>query len=370
MNIIVAPDKFKGSLSADEVARAISAGIQAALPGATVVVLPIADGGDGTLSAFQRLGYDIGYVECSDALGRAHRARYGHRGRRAVIELAEVCGLANLSTSERAPRAATSFGLGQALSTVIARGATDVVIGLGGSASTDGGAGFLAGLGAQLRDAAGFEIAPGLEGLSQVSTCDLTGALSRLNGVRVRVASDVTNPLIGPSGAASVYGPQKGLDPREAIEADELLGRWADVLARAAGHDNRNRPGAGAAGGVGVACLALGVDLESGIELLLESLGVEELLRGASLVITGEGSLDLQTLQGKGPFGVVQLAAATDIPVVAICGRNLLTAEQSRSAGFAHVLSLLELEPDLDRCLTDPAPLLRQLGAHATSFRK
>jgi glycerate kinase len=246
------------------------------------------------------------------------------------------------------------------------------VLGIGGSAGTDGGAGLVSALGAGLLDAEGQEIADGGAALAGIARLDLSGLHPALAGAEIVVACDVDNPLTGPNGAAAVYGPQKGATPDDIARLDGALDRWADAVAVATGTDFRDNPGAGAAGGVGFAAIALlDAQLRPGIDLVLDLVGFHRQLAGASLVITGEGSLDEQTLSGKAPAGVAAGAVAAGIPVVAVCGRSLLTVEQWRAAGISAVYSLSDIEPDPSRSMANAAPLLERLAETiATDYLK
>ena len=259
-------------------------------------------------------------------------------------------------------------------------GCRTVVLGIGGSASTDGGAGMLQALGARLLDAAGRPLGPGGAALANLASVDLAGLHPALAETRVIVASDVDNPLLGPNGAAAVYGPQKGASVSDVAVLDAALARWADVAEpaaadgdrtgdRATGGDRasavppRDRPGAGAAGGVGFAAMAvLGAELQPGIRLVLDLVGFDRHLPGATLVVTGEGSLDAQTLSGKAPAGVAAAATAAGIPVVTVSGRLELTADQLREAGIRQAYALTDIEPDPRRCLAEAGPLLQTLS--------
>jgi glycerate kinase len=380
MRIVVAPDKFKGSLPAAGVAAAVAAGLRAARGDAEIVTLPVADGGDGTVDAAVAAGFERVPVTAAGPLGDPVQASYARRGEVAVVELACVCGLARLPGGRRAPLTASSFGAGEVLRAALDAGARQVVLGVGGSASTDGGAGLLAALGARVlggrgeplgREAGGRRLADGLD-LGEVAVLDLADlhpALSRAalrgaaRGAAVTLAADVDSPLAGPQGAAAVFGPQKGASPAEVELLDDGLRRWADVVTTAMGTDWSQAPGAGAAGGVGFAALAvLGARMRPGIELVLELTGFASRLAGADLVITGEGSLDAQSLTGKAPVGVARAAARLGVPVVAVAGRSTLTAEELAAAGIAAVYPLTDLEPDLGRCHTEAAVLLRRIG--------
>ena len=235
-------------------------------------------------------------------------------------------------------------------------GARRIILGVGGSASTDGGAGLLQALGARVLDASGEPVRPGGASLRDVAALDLTGLHPALHGAEIILAADVDNPLTGPDGAAEVYGPQKGASPAEVAALDAGLRRWAAVVAAAVGRDWSQAPGAGAAGGVGFAALAvLGATRRPGIELVLDLAGFETALDGADLVITGEGSLDAQSLAGKTPVGVARAAARRGIPVVAVAGRSTLTEAELAAAGIAAVYPLTDLEPDLERCRAEAA---------------
>jgi len=363
MKIVVAPDKFKGSLPATQVAAAIAVGLHAGLPGAEIVTIPVADGGEGTVDAAVAAGFERVPVTAAGPAGDPVRASYARRGEVAVVELAGVCGLARLPAGRPAPLTASSFGAGEVLRAVLEAGARRIVLGVGGSASTDGGAGLLQALGARVLDTSGEPVRPGGAGLRDVVTLDLTRLHRALYPADIILAADVDNPLTGPDGAAEVYGPQKGASPGEVALLDEGLRRWAAVVAAAVGRDWSRAPGAGAAGGVGFGALAvLGATRRPGIELVLDLTGFETALDGADLVITGEGSLDAQSLAGKTPVGVARAAARRGIGVIAVAGRSTLTEAELAAAGIAAVYALSDLEPDLERCRAEAARLLRRTG--------
>jgi glycerate 2-kinase len=363
MRIVVAPDKFKGSLPAAGVAAAVAAGLRSAAGDAEIVMLPVADGGDGTVDAAVAAGFERVPVTAAGPLGDPVRASYARRGEVAVVEMAGVCGLARLPDGRPAPLTASSFGVGEVLRVAVEAGARQVVLGVGGSASTDGGAGLLQALGARVLDVHGDPVRPGGAGLDEVAALDLTALDPAWRDVAVVLAADVDNPLTGPEGAAAVYGPQKGASPDEVARLDAGLRRWADAVAAAVGQDRSHVPGAGAAGGVGFAALAvLGARMRPGIDVVLELTGLESLLAGADLVITGEGSLDAQSLAGKAPVGVARAAARHGVRVVAVAGRNMLSADELATAGISAVYPLTDLEPDLERCHAEAAGLLRLAG--------
>lgn len=359
-HVLLAPDKFKGSLTAREVCGHLTVGLHAAAPQLRLRSVPVADGGDGTLDAALAAGFRLVPVRASGPTGAALDTAYAVRDGVAVVELADVSGLRRLPGGLPAPRTASSYGTGEVLAAALDAGCRRVVLGIGGSACTDGGAGMVQALGVRLHPQ---PAAAGGAALSAVRTVDLSGLHPRLSDVELVIASDVDNPLLGARGAAAVYGPQKGAGPADVGALEDGLTRWAAAVTAAIGRDLAGAAGAGAAGGVGFGAVAvLGATLQPGIDLLLDLVGFDAALLGASLVITGEGSLDEQTLMGKAPAGVAARAAAANIPVIAVVGRCLLTADQATAAGFTAVHPLTELRPDPQRCMTDAGPLLRQLG--------
>lgn len=366
MRVLVVPDKFKGSLSASQVAEHVAAGLVAAAPGITVVGIPVADGGEGTLEAAEAAGFRLVPVEVAGPTGAPLSCALAVRGSTAVVEMAAASGLAVLPAGRPAPLAATSLGTGQLVRAALDLGCTEVVIGVGGSACTDGGAGLLVGLGARLLDARGDELPPGGGALVDLDRVDVGGLDPRLGSVRVVLASDVDNPLLGPRGAAAVYGPQKGASPADVALLETGLRRWVDALGQALGAaavTAADAPGAGAAGGVGYACLAaLDALRRPGIDVVLDLTDFSAQLVGAGLVVTGEGSLDAQTLHGKAPAGVAARARAAGVPVVAVAGRCQLDAGELHAAGIAAAYALTDAEPDVDRCIRQARPLLERLA--------
>ncbi|RKT72999.1 glycerate kinase [Saccharothrix variisporea] len=322
-HVVVAPDKFKGTLSAPRVAAAVARGLREAVPDVEVRCLPVADGGDGTVDAAVAAGFLRVGRWVTGPVGKPVAASFAVRGTTAVVEVASAAGLALLD--EPAPLTATSTGVGELLVSALDSGARRIVLGVGGSACTDGGRGMLEAIG------------------------DRSFA-----GVEVVLASDVDNPLLGPSGAAAVYGPQKGATPADVEVLEERLARFAAEV----GPEYVDVPGAGAAGGIGFAALAvLGAVRRPGIEVVLELVGFASAVEGARLVITGEGSLDAQTRHGKAPAGVAK--AAGSVPTVAVAGRASVDPVE---LGLRGAYPLLDVEPDLTRCLAAPEPLLERLA--------
>lgn len=370
-HVVVASDKFKGSLPAREVAARVAAGLARGGFGGEVVAVPVADGGDGTVDAAVAAGYRRVELGVRGPVGKPVTAAFALREKTAVIEAAQACGLAMLPPGELAPLTATTRGVGELILAAVRMGAKRVVLGVGGTATTDGGAGLVQALGARLIDSTGYELPPGGGALTRLGKLDLS-RLRDLSDVEFLLASDVDNPLLGPNGAAAVYGPQKGASPDDVKVLEAGLERWATMAeaTTAAGTRVRDAPGAGAAGGLGFAALLfLGAKMQPGIELLLDLASFGERLDGARLVITGEGSLDSQTLRGKAAAGVARAAAAHEppVPVVAVAGRSTLTAGQLDEAGIARAYALTDLEPDVNRSMTEAGPLLEQVAARIAS---
>jgi glycerate 2-kinase len=363
MRIVIAPDKFKGSLPATEVAAAIAAGLRAVLPRAELVTIPVADGGDGTVDAAAAAGFERMPVTASGPTGEPVQASYARRGGHAIVELACVCGLARLPGGRREPMAASSYGMGEVVRAALDMGAREITLAVGGSASTDGGAGLLQALGARVLDARGAELGRGGAVLREAARIELAGLHPAVRSAAFTIAADVDSPLLGRRGAAAVYGPQKGASAAQVSQLASGLRRWAAVVAAAAGTDLSLAPGTGAAGGVGFAAQAvLGAVARPGAELVLELAGLDAALTGAALVITGEGSLDAQSLTGKAPVAVARAAARRGVPVIAVAGRSTLSPGQLRAAGITSVRTLAELEPEPERSIIRAGALLRRAG--------
>ncbi|MEV6215245.1 glycerate kinase [Nocardia sp. NPDC051833] len=363
--VVLAPDKFKGSLTAPEVAIALAAGIRRAAPSVDVRCVPVADGGDGMVDAFAAAGWQRVVVPAPGPTGEPSTAVYAVHGDTAVVELAAAVGLVKLPGGRLEPIRANTFGLGVVVAHALDHGAREIVLGLGGSASTDGGAGFLQALGLRLLDrdgrelrgdAAGFDVVALLSRVVSVDRAALHPAIAK---ARFTLACDVDNPLLGPAGAVAVYAPQKGADACRMVNLEAALTNWAAVL----GTGYAEIGGAGAAGGTGFGALAvLGAQVRPGIDVLLELLEFPALVAGANLVVTGEGSLDHQSMHGKAPVGVAAAAKAAGVPVVAAVGRTMLSPGEIRAAGFAGCYALADLEPNPARSIANAAALLERVG--------
>ena len=430
--MVVASDSFKGSLTSLQVGDAVRLGLLDVAPHAEVVVVPIADGGEGTVAAAVAAGWRAVPVAVHGPTGLWVTATVAVRGGRedlapipvaeqgliprigtaapqrstadtrhrtpdppplqpeatptvALVELADVCGLGRLPDAVPAPLTASSRGLGEAIRAALDLGAAEVIVGVGGSASTDGGAGMLAALGARLLDAGGVDLPDGGAALARLAHLDLSGLDPRLAHTYIALAADVDSPLLGPTGAAAVFAPQKGATPAEVDLLEAALTHWADVVESHPDvpiSTNRSlqgqeggvprvtdwsmggrMPGAGAAGGIGFALMAvLGAHRRSGIDVVLDLVGLDAALSRADLVITGEGSLDAQTLTGKAVRGVATRATAHGIPVVAVCGRRILDDAGLTALGLRAAYPLTELEPDVRRSMEAAAALLRRTG--------
>ncbi len=363
-HVVIAPDSFKGTLTAAEVAAHVAAGIERARPGTSTVQVPVADGGDGTVDAAEAAGYRKIEIGVRGPTGKPVTAAFAYSDGTAIVEAAQACGLARLPAGALAPLTANSRGVGELILAAARMRAKRIVLGLGGVATTDGGSGMVRAFGARLIDDMGVELPPGGTALARLDHLDLS-KLRDLSACEFIVAGDVDNPLLGELGAATVYGPQKGATPEDVVFLEEGLTHWADAVESALGASFRDSPGAGAAGGLGFAALAfLGAIMQPGIELMLDLLSFQSHLDGASLVVTGEGTLDHQTLHGKAPSGVARATAAVypDTPVVAVAGVNALTPDQLRSACITRAYALTDIEPDEAICRATPGPVLESLA--------
>ena len=345
MRVLIAPQEFKGSLSAAEAAQAMAEGLRRALPDADLDLAPMADGGPGTVEALvaagggQRLSATV-----ADPLGRPVEAAWGllEEGSTAVIEMAAASGLVLLRSQERDARRTSTYGTGQLIAAALGAGCRRLVIGLGGSATNDGGAGMAQALGARLSDEEGHDLSPGGAALASLAHIDVSGLDGRLRDCQVLGATDVTNPLCGPHGASAIYGPQKGASPADVQELDTALAHYAAVIERDLGKRVAEVPGAGAAGGIGAGLIAfLDAELRPGAQLVAEVVGLEKRIAAADLVVTGEGRLDAQTAYGKTVATVARLARGQGRPVVALAGRVDDAREACSTLGLEAALSIV-----------------------------
>jgi len=369
VKIVVAPDSFKECLPAEAVADAMAGGVRAAAPGAEVVCVPMADGGEGTVRALvAATGGKVHVARATGPLGEPVEAELGMLGdgHTAVVEMAAASGLPLVPPDRRDPMAATTYGTGELILAALELGATRLVLGIGGSATVDGGAGMAEALGARFLDDARQPIPRGGGGLALLARIDLAGLDPRLAGLACDVACDVDNPLVGPRGAARVYGPQKGATPAMVEALDAGLARLADAVERDLGVAVRDVPGAGAAGGLGAGLMAfLGARLRSGVELVIQAVGLEERLRGADLVLVGEGQMDAQSAYGKVPVGVSRLARGLGVPAVAVVGSLGEGYEAVHDEGIAACFSILDRAMGLEEAFRRAEKLLARAAQEA-----
>lgn len=361
MKIVVAPDSFKESLSAPEVAAAMARGITLAAPHARIHCVPMADGGEGTVHAvLAGTQGERRTAVAQNALGEPIDADWALLGDgTAVIEMATAGGLEQIPRAKRDPLRASSAGVGQLISAALDAGARRIVLGLGGSATNDGGAGMLQALGMAFLDSDSRPLEPGGAALARLARIDAQGLDPRLRAVQFTIASDVDNPLCGAQGASAIFGPQKGANPEQVRQLDAALSCLADVFAQTLGRDDRNAPGSGAAGGLGFAARSwLGAGFRPGVEVVAEIGQLAEVVKGASLVFTGEGRMDSQTLRGKTPMGVARIAREAGVPVVAIAGSLGAGYQMLYGAGIHAAFSLAEGPCTLEEACRDAARLL------------
>ncbi|PLR32470.1 glycerate kinase [Chimaeribacter coloradensis] len=355
MKIVIAPDSYKESLSALEVATQIEAGFREIFPQAEYVKLPVADGGEGTVEAMvAATGGRIVRVRVTGPLGDPIEAFYGLSGdeQSAFIEMAAASGLEQVPPHQRNPLRTTSYGTGELIRNALDHGVKHCIIGIGGSATNDGGAGMAQALGAKLRTAQGDELGHGGAALAELASIDVSELDPRLAQCQIEVACDVTNPLTGEQGASAIFGPQKGATPEMVTQLDGYLAHYAGVIKRDLGIEVDTVPGAGAAGGMGAALLAFcGADLRRGIEIVTEALGLEALVKDADLVITGEGRIDSQTIHGKVPIGVAKVAKRYNKPVIGIAGSLTADVGVVHQHGLDAVFSVLYTICTLDEAL-------------------
>jgi glycerate kinase len=371
MRVIVAPDSFKGSLSAAEAARAMGRGVMQAWPAAEIVLLPLADGGEGTLEALvsatggQRITRRV-----TGPLGEPIKAAFGllgTEGHTAIVEMAQAAGLGLVPPEQRDPRVTTTYGVGELIRPAWETGAREIIVGLGGSATNDGGAGAMQALGVRFLDAQGHDLAPGGVALARLARIDASGLIFPQDHVSVVAATDVRSPLIGLEGASMVFGPQKGADAATVQELDAALTHYAHILRRDLGRDVVMMPGAGAAGGLGASLAAfLNAEFRSGIDVVLDAVDFDRQAAGADWVLTGEGRLDHQTLSGKTISGLLSRCRILEIPVLAFGGSVEVSAvETLQQQGLVDAIPMVFGPVTLEMALTQPARVLEETVARA-----
>ncbi len=369
MKIVIAPDSFKGSVSALEAARAIEQGLRRVFPDAVIEKIPMADGGEGTVqSLVDATGGHLHTRRVLAPLENEVDAQFGilSDGETAVIEMASASGLTRVEPHERNPLRTTTYGTGQLIHTALEVGCRRLIIGIGGSATNDGGAGMAEALGVRLLDTNGKQIQRGGGSLGQLASIDVTGLHPAIAETETVVACDVNNPLTGPDGASHVYGPQKGATPEMIETLDGHLAHFDDILTQTFGKSFNDIPGAGAAGGLGAGLMAfLNAELRLGIDIMIDAVNLKERVKGAALVFTGEGQLDFQTVFGKTPVGVAKVAKAHDIPVIAIAGGIAEGAEAVYDAGIDAMLGIVQEPMSLENAVTDASRLIADIAEQA-----
>jgi glycerate kinase len=371
MRFVLAPDSFKESMSAVAAAAAMERGIRTVFTDAECITVPMADGGEGTVDALvAALGGEHVEAVVRDALGRPVRARYGLVAceNLAIIEVAAAAGLDLVAETDRDPGCTSTFGVGELIAHALDRGAHRFIVGLGGSATNDGGAGMLQALGAHLLDVHGNELPGGGSVLARLDRIDLAVFDRRLATARFKIASDVTNPLLGPNGASAIFGPQKGANDSMVAELESALTTWASVVASTTGRDVATIPGSGAAGGLGTAFLAFfNSEIRRGVEVVMSATHFADKIADADYIFTGEGSVDSQTVSGKTLLGVAEVAAKLGVPVIAFAGRIGDGAETLYTLGLSAIVPIVQGASDLAQALAEGPTNLER--AAATSCR-
>ncbi len=366
MRIVIAPDSFKGSATSLEVAAAVDAGLRSVEPEVDTLLVPMADGGEGTVEAMNGiLGGDLVEVTARDPIDRPVRCAYAWIAERrlAVIEMAAASGLPLLG-NELDPDEASSYGTGEMIRDAMDRGAETIVLGLGGSATVDGGTGVMAALGARFLDADGQEVRGAGGHLGRIAAIDLSSIDPRVRSVRITIASDVTSPLLGPDGAVYVFGPQKGVTEARLATFEAGMAHFADIVVDASGFDHRDSAGSGAAGGIGFLLRSfLNVEFRDGFSLISETADLAGRIAGADLVITGEGRIDSQSLVGKVPVNIARMGQAAGVPVVAFAGRIDGDLAALQQAGLATVVPVVDRTMALSEAMADGRALIQAAAA-------
>ena len=374
MKIVVAPDSFKESLRAKEVAEIIEEGIKRVFPQVEVIKVPLADGGEGTIEAIlEARGGKVISQEVASPLGERIKAHFGilDDGFTGIVEMAQASGLSLVPQSQRNPLLTTTYGTGELIKAALDRGCKRIIVGIGGSATVDGGAGMVQALGANLLNGKGKQISFGGGSLGEIVSIDMSSLDSRVKNTEVLVASDVDNPLCGPKGAARVYGPQKGATPEMVKTLEKNLAHFAMMIKKYLNKEVKNIPGAGAAGGLGAGLIAfLGAELRPGIKLMIEASRLEERIKGADLVISGEGRIDEQTVYGKTPVGVAEMAKKEKIPVIIIGGEIRGDVEALYERGVDAVVSCIDRILPRAEAMKEAKETLRQATERAMRLIK
>lgn len=374
MKIVVAPDSFKGSVSALEAARAMEQGLRRVFPDASIEKIPMADGGEGTVQSL--VDATGGHLQTRRVLAPLENevdAQFGilSDGETAVIEMASASGLTLVESHERDPLRTTTYGTGQLIHAALEAGCRRLIIGIGGSATNDGGTGMAEALGVRLLDTNGKQIQRGGGNLGQLASIDITDLHPAIAETETVVACDVNNPLTGPDGASHVYGPQKGATPEMIETLDGHLAYFDEVLMQTLGKSFNDIPGAGAAGGLGAGLMAfLNAELQLGIDIMIDAVNLKERVKGAAVVFTGEGQLDFQTAFGKTPVGVAKVAKAYGIPVIAIAGGIAEGAEAVHDAGIDAMLGIVQEPMSLENAVTDASRLVADIAEQAARLIK
>ncbi|MCY4527846.1 MAG: glycerate kinase [Chloroflexi bacterium] len=372
MKVVIAPQSFKGSISALDAAKAMDEGVRRVVSDVETVLVPVADGGDGTLETLvEATGGAIRSVTVTDPIGRPVTAEWGALGDggTAMIEMARTSGLALLSLDERDPLGTTTYGLGEVIGEALDAGFRSFIVGIGGSATNDAGAGMAQALGVRLLDETGNDLPPGGAALADLRRIDTSGLDKRAVEAQFSVACDVSNPLTGPEGASAVYGPQKGATPDIVTQLDAALKNFSKVVERDIETSINDVPGSGAAGGLGGGMMAfLGGSLRAGVDIVLDQVGLDEKLEGADLVITGEGQVDFQTVYSKAPIGVAWRAKERGIPVVAVSGSLGQGFGDVHAEGIDAVSSIVCAPMTLEEASTRGGELIADAVAEAIRF--
>lgn len=369
MKIVVAPDSFKGSVTALQAANAIERGLLRVFPHAIIEKIPMADGGEGTVqSLVDATGGEIKTVQVLDPLGYKIDAKFGilADGQTAVVEMATASGLPLVPTEKRNPLKTSTYGTGQLIHAALDSGCRRLIIGIGGSATNDGGAGMAEALGVKFFNEDGMPIERGGGGLAKLTSIDMTDLHPAIADTETVVACDVNNPLTGLNGASHVYGPQKGATPEMIKTLDANLKHFDGILAKTCGQSYNDIPGAGAAGGLGAGLMAfLNAELKLGVDIVIDTVNLKERMKGASLVITGEGQIDYQTAFGKTPVGVAKVAKAENIPVIAIAGGIGEGAEKVYDAGIDAMVGIVQTPMSLDDAFEEAQRLITNTAEQA-----